>query len=420
VNKAIAKDTPATAPTVEVAQTQEQVAQQQVAQQPVAPQVAPTPAPAPAASTPTPIVPTPQRTRKGLVNKAISKDGALSKPKDDGVDAKQEAVAEDSAAASTTATPAQEKNRLGMKAIAAWQPMNTHEADNTSMIKALGLEPVQPTRVKPRPASRAEAIQDLKNFAEQQKPKGVESERATASQDKSQDVKTPAAEEKKPEVVSSEKPAPSQDIAPKAAAEQPRTKGLRLKNATLLPGGGIKEISMREVEQPKPKVEESKPTQVAEARTETKTNSSKTVSALLLGKGGFSLRTMLQFRSVISKDAPKSSLGYCTASRDEEDASPEMWRRGGGTPSWRRDAKTGKPKDTKESLNGLWNKAANPYKKSAPSTREEVLAREVRSLLNKICPENKDKIIKKTRRNTSKQFRGARTPDRNSIPQSHR
>jgi translation initiation factor 4G len=98
-------------------------------------------------------------------------------------------------------------------------------------------------------------------------------------------------------------------------------------------------------------------------------------------------------------------LGYHTAARDEDACSPgEMWRNprknslvADKTGNWRRDGKSAKSslKDPKDRLEDLTGKADNPYKKKTPTSREEGIQKEVLGLLNKICPENKDRIIKK-------------------------
>jgi hypothetical protein len=399
VNKPIAKDANPTVPAE------------------VEPAPAPTPAPAPipsapaptpASTAPAPQAPTEQRARKGLVNMRISKEAALgntkegeeqeqSKPKKGlsnkpisketalGIEPKKEAIPEETPSSSTSTAPVstapavqesaptavRASGALDMKTIAAWEPMKQNESDNKSMIKALGLEPVNPIgRPKPRPQvpekprSAEDTIQDLKKFS-----------------------------------VNADAPQPKQKSA------------FRLKNATLTPGGGIKEIQKPEPE-PKPevpKVEETKaspsaPSQIPEPPKETKDNSTKSGSAVLLGREGFNRHTMLQFWKAV-KDSPIQDLGYHTAARDEDACSPgEMWRNprknslsAGKEQSWRRDNKGSSKsvKDGKDRMEDLTNRVANPYKKITPKTREEALSKEVLGLLNKICPENKDRIIKK-------------------------
>lgn len=385
---------------------------------PVASAPTPTPAPAPASAAATP-QPTEQRARKGLVNKPISKDvpadppapaeepeqpkpakkGLVNKPiakETVGAEQKKEAVVEEASATSSSAPatsspapaptpPTHEKEKLDMKAIAAWEPSKASESDNKSMIKALGLEPVNPTRPKPRPPvpekTRTEdTIEGLKTFAAEQKK-----------------ITTPTPATTTPTTTTT------------ATGEKP--KGFKLKNATLTQQGVVKEPVPAPREEPKPveKVEEVKssptaPSQMPEPPKESKDATSKASGAVLLGREGFTRTTMLQFWKVI-KDSPITDLGYHTAARDEDACSPgEMWRnprknslQADKTPSWRREGKSAKSaREVRERMDDqLANRSANPYKKKIPANREEALSREVRALLNKICPENKAKIIRK-------------------------
>jgi len=103
-----------------------------------------------------------------------------------------------------------------------------------------------------------------------------------------------------------------------------------------------------------------------------------------------------------------NNLGYRTAVRDDgAGASPgDAWRfpRKGGqpvdnSPSWRRDSGGGskkggnQPKKDKETLKAGANSWASRVK--ASKTAEEELARNTRSLLNKICPENTERITER-------------------------
>jgi hypothetical protein len=331
-----------------------------------------------------PHAPPQPKAKKGLVNKAIAKNGTPVVANEHGSDKNQPTVVEDSP--TTAATPRQEKRTLDMKAIAAWQPLVAHGSDDNSMIKALGLEPVHPTRVRPQPGNK-----DITP---------VMSTKLRPSETTSQDLKAFAQNflqlTKRKEAKSDMQASNDASIHKTCIPEQQRPKGFRLKNAILLPQGDTKVSTIREAEASKLvelKIDDEKEYAQAPELSSDSKDSCTDVRGEALVKG-FSRLALLRFRNVENDIA---DLGYQTASRDENESSPrEVWRNPRKELSWRREAKPSKPiKDAKESLDVLSNRVANPYKKKAELTRNESLAKEVRGLLNKICPENKDKIIKK-------------------------
>mmetsp|Transcript_101648 Transcript_101648/g.160737 ORF Transcript_101648/g.160737 Transcript_101648/m.160737 type:complete len:897 (+) Transcript_101648:177-2867(+) len=403
VNKAIEK----------VANPAEETPKESVPQVPVAP-VSAVPSPTPASTSPTPTsAPAEQRVRKGLTNKPISKDIALGAPapkepeeagaeppkrkglmnkpitKDgalSAVDPPKKEAASDEAPTSSSSTavaaaptpaapapappPAPEKTPLDMKTIAAWEPVRANDNENKSMIKALGLEPVNPTRPKPRPAAP-------------DKPR--------PNEDQISELKKFAAEQSKPR--------------------------LRLTNRTLTPSGGIKEKPEEPVKPADLPIVDETPTSaqrsspsapshmVESSPKESKDPTPKAGGSVLLGRADFSRSIMLQFWKAAKGQLPMSDLNYKTAPRDDDACSPSaMWTvpRKSSLPqdqiSWRRTGKKtpqGKDNSSKDRMEDLSNKAANPYKKKMPTSREEALQKEVRGLLNKICPENKERIIEK-------------------------
>jgi hypothetical protein len=312
------------------------------------------------------------------------------------------------------------------------------------MIKALNLQPISVERKMGRPtakkdggvSTRAEELEDLKKFSNkltsmasaQQQPPAAEiarpQEQAAEQKPIAQLVPAPApmvapapvpVPEPAPYVpMQAAAPAPgpihqppvlpAAAMAPAAAAPASRTKGVRLKNAPVLrPGQEPKPkpvVEKREDDAP----QESAPSQPAED-PRTRQQKAQWQNVVLLGRTqGFSRTVMLQFGK-LCKTIPSESFGYKTASRDDNAQSPGNWERyprkdrgvaDNSPASWRtgmggkssKDKKGGKEKDS-------LRPSANAYQIRKATTREAELERDTRSLLNKICPENKDRIIER-------------------------
>jgi len=343
------------------------------------------------------------------------------------------------------------------------------------MIKALNLQPISAPsadRVAQRravasrkdggAATRADEIQDLRDFAKAQKAKDRPAEavhHAPAPAPAAVPVQKPI-EDSNPQALATWQtptelvmtkefvPASSlpkdvgqnvvefvpaamkQEIAPAAAAASTaapagglKSKGIRLKNASINRAGNAEPVAVKEkdsalvVKTAAAAAADSAPSDMT-APDEPKASSGgastsqakKVTSAVLLGRTqGFQRSMMLHFWKV-SKAVPsiKSELGYRTAMRDEAGQSPspgETWRfprkdRGNLTdssPSWRNSMGKSSKSGSKNQKGGGGGESLKPgenaYRVQKATTREAELARDTRSLLNKICPENRDRII---------------------------
>jgi len=208
-----------------------------------------------------------------------------------------------------------------------------------------------------------------------------------------------------------------QSQVPHPPREQARRKGVRLKNAALFPKPVTAESAQAGEERPESKPDSTpvapvvEVPQVPKEDPRIKERKAQFQSAVLLGRTqGFARNMMLHFWKM-SKGGlgwlPHSDdcddLGYRTAMRDTDTPSPgETWRFprkdrnvvDNSPASWRRD--TGKSSKSKGGANHEKLKpGANAYRVLKATTREAELSRDTRSLLNKICPENRDRIIER-------------------------
>jgi hypothetical protein len=328
--------------------------------------------------------------KKGLVNKPIAKDGLVNKPiTKESVPASSPAVASGPVSAGIPAAdvnqpkivPTEEApvkqerpvNSLSNLSTIPNLPVRTADSDSKSMIKALLLEPAN--------------IKSVKAKAQVAPKRDAESD----SQRKAQELQE------------------LRDFA------QQKPKGFRLKNASIKPSGEVQQQDAVDGSAKVPDVaagaEERKPERSSENPQDAQIHKEDIVATsdskaplnapVLLGRETFSRNFILRFYKLSQTHLPKSTLGYFTAARTEEQSpSPgETWKfprkdkYGDTSQTWRR-PDAGKGSQSKSAREVL-KPSANAYKVQKAATREAELKRDVRSLLNKICPENKERIIEK-------------------------
>lgn len=287
----------------------------------------------------------------------------------------------------------------------------------SSMIKALNLQPISapnPNAAKARtaaqrgkeaPMDRCQEIQALKDFAEAQKKKANPS----GVTDDTPAPQPPVIKEEPPQQLQqlqqqAQQPAPT----PGPTASSAQRKGRKLVNISLdrdgvttAPRPAGPAITPAPETSGDSKEDSAKDNSLVPASEDpmTKRRREQFHQKVLLGRtNGFDRTMMLQFWN--ANKAVRNDLGYRTAERDGSSASPANWDRMPrkqdkrvDDSSWRSQGGKSKDKKPMNDVKQALKPSANAYKIVKAQTRDAELEKSTRSLLNKICPENRDKII---------------------------
>merc|ERR1719272_2642876 len=217
--------------------------------------------------------------------------------------------------------------------------------------------------------------------------------------------------------------APPAPVGPGTAAPAQKPKGVRLKNVALTrpgdppklapaPAAADSVLAEKKDETPSvraeetPKAEEPKTPAAADPKEKAKEKRAQIQGMM---EQGCNRNMMLKLWKCFTQSQMHTDLGYRAASRDVESPG-DMWRippkdrQSDKGQSWREGmgSKKGgggggggaggtKTRGDKEVL----KPGANAYKIQKANTRESELTRDARALLNKICPENKERIIER-------------------------